>query len=41
MDILKSVDLSSLPRKKYMVMKYILDHPGEIILMNTSDLRIN
>lgn len=38
MDFLKSIDLGSLPRKKYMVIKYILDHPDEAILMNTADL---
>jgi len=38
MDFLKSLDLESLPRKKHMVIKYILDHPDEAILMNTADL---
>lgn len=35
---LKSIDLSQLPKKKYRVMKYILDHPEEVILLNTADL---
>ncbi len=38
MDFLKSLDLGSLPKKKHMVIKYILDHPDEAILMNTADL---
>jgi len=38
MDFLKGFDLASLPRKKYMVIKYVLDHPDEAILMNTADL---
>lgn len=38
MNFLKSIDLKSLPRKKHMVIKYILDHPDEAILMNTADL---
>jgi len=38
MDFLKSVDLDLLPRKKYRVIKYVLDHPEEIISMNTADL---
>lgn len=38
MNFLKSIDLESLPRKKHMVIKYILDHPDEAILMNTADL---
>lgn len=38
MNFLKNIDLAGLPRKKYMVIKYILDHPREIILMNTADL---
>lgn len=38
MHFLKNLDLEALPKKKYMVIKYILDHPGEVILMNTADL---
>src|SRR5882762_9061440 len=38
MDFLKGFDLASLPRKKYKVIKYVLDHPDEAILMNTADL---
>jgi DNA-binding MurR/RpiR family transcriptional regulator len=38
MDFLKGFDLASLPRKKYRVIKYVLDHPDEAILMNTADL---
>ena len=38
MDLLKGLDLESLPKKKYLVIKYILDHPDEVILMNTADL---
>ena len=38
MDFLKNLDLEALPKKKYMVIKYILDHPDEVILMNTADL---
>lgn|GEM_PF-831710 len=40
MEFLKSIDLESLPRKKHMVIKYILDHPDEVILMNTADLAL-
>jgi DNA-binding MurR/RpiR family transcriptional regulator len=35
---LKKVDLDSLPKKKYRVVKHILDHPHEVILMNTTEL---
>jgi len=35
---LKNIDLDSLPKKKYQVVKYILDHPDEVILMKTTDL---
>ncbi len=38
MDFFKNVDLESLPKKKYIVIKYILDHADEIVLMNTTDL---
>lgn len=38
MDFLKDLDLDSLPKKKYMVIKYIVDHPDEVMLMNTADL---
>jgi DNA-binding MurR/RpiR family transcriptional regulator len=38
MDFLKNLDLESLPKKKYLVIRYILDHPEEVILMNTADL---
>ncbi|MDO6435215.1 MurR/RpiR family transcriptional regulator [Flavitalea sp. BT771] len=38
MDFLKGLDLELLPKKKYRVIKYVLDHPEEIISMNTSDL---
>jgi RpiR family carbohydrate utilization transcriptional regulator len=35
---LKDIDLDSLPKKKYRVVKHILDHPDEVILMKTSEL---
>lgn len=35
---LKNIDLDSLPKKKYKVVKHILDHPDEVILMKTSEL---
>lgn len=35
---LKNVNLEALPKKKYMVIKYILDHSDEVLLMNTTDL---
>lgn len=38
MEFLKSLNLESLPRKKYMVIKYVLDHANETILMNTDEL---
>jgi DNA-binding MurR/RpiR family transcriptional regulator len=38
MQFLKHVDIDSLPKKKYKVVKYILDHPDEVVLMNTTDL---
>ena len=38
MDIFKNIDLEALPKKKYMVIKYVLDHAGETIMMNTADL---
>lgn len=38
MDFLRSVDPALLPKKKYLVIKYALDHPDEVILMNTADL---
>ncbi len=38
MDFLRSVDPASLPKKKYLVIKYSLDHPEEVVLMNTADL---
>lgn len=38
MEFLKHIDLDSLPKKKYRVVKYILDHPDEVILMKTTDL---
>jgi DNA-binding MurR/RpiR family transcriptional regulator len=38
MDFLKKINLESLPKKKYMVIKYVLDHPDEAILMNAADL---
>ncbi|HTE07971.1 MAG TPA: MurR/RpiR family transcriptional regulator [Flavitalea sp.] len=38
MEFLKNLDLDALPKKKYLVIKYILDHPEEVILMNTADL---
>ena len=38
MDFLKDIDLEALPKKKYRVMKYILDHPDEVISLNTADL---
>ena len=38
MDFIKGLDLELLPKKKYRVIKYVLDHPEEIISMNTSDL---
>lgn len=38
MQFLKSIDLDSLPKKKYKVVKYILDHPDEVMLMKTTDL---
>jgi DNA-binding MurR/RpiR family transcriptional regulator len=38
MDFLKGLDLELLPKKKYRVIKYVLDHPEEIISMNTADL---
>lgn len=34
----KNIDLESLPKKKYMVIKYILDHAEEVLLMNTAEL---
>ncbi len=38
MDFLKKINLESLPKKKYMVIKYVLDHPDDAILMNAADL---
>lgn len=38
MDFIKKTSLEALPKKKYMVIKYILDHPNEIILLSTADL---
>lgn len=38
MELFKNLDLDVLPKKKYTVIKYILDHTEEIILMNTADL---
>jgi DNA-binding MurR/RpiR family transcriptional regulator len=38
MDFLKGLDLELLPKKKYRVIKYILDHPDETISLNTADL---
>lgn len=35
---LRGVDLDSLPKKKYKVVKHILDHPDEVILMKTTEL---
>ena len=38
MDFLRNIDLETLPKKKYLVIKYILDHAEETITMNTVDL---
>jgi DNA-binding MurR/RpiR family transcriptional regulator len=38
MDFFKHIDLDGLPKKKYRVIKYILDHPEEVISLNTADL---
>jgi DNA-binding MurR/RpiR family transcriptional regulator len=38
MDFLKNLDLEALPKKRHIVIKYILDHPDETVLMNTADL---
>jgi DNA-binding MurR/RpiR family transcriptional regulator len=38
MDFFSNIDLDTLPKKKYRVMKYILDHPEEVISLNTADL---
>jgi DNA-binding MurR/RpiR family transcriptional regulator len=38
MDFFRNVDLEALPKKKYLVIKYILDHAEETITMNTVDL---
>lgn len=38
MDFAKNLDLDALPRKRHIVLKYILDHPGETLQMNTADL---
>jgi len=38
MDFFKHIDLDTLPKKKYRVIKYILDHPDEVISLNTADL---
>lgn len=38
MEFLKNLDLEALPKKKHMVIKYILDHADETVLMNTADL---
>jgi DNA-binding MurR/RpiR family transcriptional regulator len=37
---LKGIDLERLPKKKYKVVKHILDHPDEVILMKTSELAV-
>lgn len=37
-ELLKKIDLDSLPKKKYRVVKYILDHPNDVVMMNTSEL---
>jgi DNA-binding MurR/RpiR family transcriptional regulator len=37
-DLIRNIDLDSLPRKKYKVVKHILDHPDEVILMTTNEL---
>lgn len=36
--LIRNIDLDSLPKKKYKVVKHILDHPDEVILMTTSEL---
>lgn len=36
--LLKDIDLDTLPKKKYRVVKHILDHPEEVILMTTTEL---
>ena len=36
--LLKNIDLESLPKKKYQVLKHILDHPNEVVLMSTKEL---
>lgn len=38
MDFLRTADIEALPKKKHLVIKYILDHEEEAILMNTADL---
>src|SRR6185503_13262257 len=38
MDFFKNIDLDTLPKKKYRVIKYVLDHPDEVISLNTADL---
>lgn len=38
MEFLKQTDLSALPKKRYTVIKYALDHPDETLLMNAADL---
>ncbi len=37
MELVKNAVLESLPRKKYAVIKYALDHPDETVLMNTAE----
>jgi len=38
MDFVSNIDLDTLPKKKYRVIKYVLDHPDEVISLNTADL---
>lgn len=38
MEFLKHLDLDTLPRKRHIVLKYILDHPEETLLLSTADL---
>jgi len=38
MELIKNIDLESLPKKKYMVIRYILDHAEEVVLLSTAEL---
>ncbi len=38
MELINNIDLESLPKKKYLVIKYILDHANEVVLLSTAEL---